>query len=119
MIQPYVFETDVLNWIDGDTIKLSKLYLIEDLAIGSVKNPVIGRLIGIDTPEHKQPYATEATEYARSLVPDGSRTLVRTVLVKGKLKDSFGRYFMVIYTPDGHDVNHALLVSGLAVPYVD
>lgn len=119
MIEPYIYYADILNWIDGDTIKLSRLYLFDDVIKGTEKHPVIGRLVGIDTPEIREPYATEATEYARSLAPDGSRTLVRTVKVKGKLTDSFGRYFMIIYTPQGHDINHALLVSGLAVPYVD
>lgn len=117
-MEPWLYYADIIRWIDGDTVEFV-LHIFGNHRMGTPEEPLTGRLIGIDTPERREPLFEEATEYANSLAPEGQRTLLRTVRVKNKLKDSFGRYFVIVYTPDYHNINESLLASGFAVPYVD
>lgn len=65
------------------------------------------RLHGIDTPERDQPYGKQAT---RAL--DG---LIKTkVYVVEKDTDRYGRLVGVLYTPEGLNVNLAMVCSGHA-----
>lgn len=117
-MEPYLYYADVIDWVDGDTVKFV-IDLGFDLTFGKTDKPLVGRLITIDTPERREPLFTEATEFAKAMAPEGATCFIRTVKVDGKLKDNFGRYFIIIYSLDGESINDALLASGLAVLYVD
>lgn len=117
-MEPYLYYADILDWVDGDTIKFV-IDLGFDLQFGKPERPLVGRLITIDTPERREPLFKEATEFAMDMAPEGATALIRTVKVDGKLKDPFGRYFVIVYSLAGESINDALLASGLAVLYQD
>jgi len=112
-LQPYLYFADVIRWVDGDTVELV-IDLGFDLTFGKEKKPITGRLVPIDTPEKKETNFVEAGEFSRHMAPEGSKALVRTVKVKDKLKDNFGRYFVIMYSLEGESINDALLAAGLA-----
>jgi endonuclease YncB( thermonuclease family) len=115
-LQPYLYLCDVLRWRDGDTVEMI-IDLGMDITLGKPERPAVGRLVVIDTPEKKEPNYIEAGEFARHMAPEGSKALVRTVKVNGKLKDNFGRYFVIMYSLEGDSINDALLAAGLAEIY--
>lgn len=117
-MEPWAYPAEVVEWIDGDTVKLI-LHTLPDERKGTKELPLYGRLIGIDAPDRREPLYYEAEEYANSLAPAGEITYVQIVLVKGKIKDSFGRYFTIVYTPTWKSINQSLLASGFASVYVD
>ena len=115
-MEPYLYYADVIRWVDGDTVELV-IDVGFDFTLGKPDKPAVGRLVPIDTPEKKEPNFIEAGDFARSMAPEGSKALVRTVKIKGKLKDNFGRYFVIMYSINGESINDALLASGLAEVY--
>jgi endonuclease YncB( thermonuclease family) len=117
-LNPYLYYADVIEWVDGDTLKFV-IDLGFDLTFGKPDKPLMGRLVTIDTPERKEANFVEATQFAKAMAPEGATALIRTIKVNGKLKDNFGRYFVNVYSLDGVLINDALLASGLAVPYED
>ena len=86
-------EHRVQRIVDGDTVYLK----------GGTKV----RLHGIDTPERDQPYGKQAT---RAL----DRLIGRTVYVVEKDTDRYGRLVGVLYTPEGVNVNEAMVCGGHA-----
>lgn len=114
----WAFPFEVTEWIDGDTVK-GILHTLLDERKGTKELPFYGRLLGIDAPDRREPLFYEAAEYADSLAPAGQIAFVRVVPVKGKIKDSFGRYFVEVYTPTWKSINQSLLASGFASVYVD
>jgi endonuclease YncB( thermonuclease family) len=90
--------------VDGDTIRVR---------VGAREEKV--RLIGIDTPEVGQCFATEATAAMRRLVLNreveltGDRTQTR--------RDIYGRLLAYVNLPSGVDVGRQLLQQGDAVVY--
>ena len=65
------------------------------------------RLHGIDTPERDQLYGTQATGNLNKLI--GGK-----VFVVEKDTDRYGRLVGVIYTPEGVNVNEAMVCNGSA-----
>ena len=86
-------EYRVSRVVDGDTIHMW----------GGTKV----RLYGIDTPERDQPYGTQATRNLNKLI--GGR-----VFVVERDTDRYGRLVGVIYTPEGVNVNEAMVCNGSA-----
>ena len=86
-------EHRVQRIVDGDTVYL--------------KDGTKVRLHGIDTPERDQPYGKQAT---RAL----DRLIGRTVYVVEKDTDRYGRLVGVLYTPEGVNVNEAMVCGGHA-----
>lgn len=117
-MEPYLYYADIIDWVDGDTVKFV-LDLGFDITFGKSQRPKVGRLVTIDTPERREPLFTEATNFAIEMAPEGATAFIRTVKVDDKLQDNFGRYFIIVYSLDGESINDALLASGLAVLYVD
>lgn len=94
--------------IDGDTVALAV-----DLG-NKVTWRESFRLMGIDTPEHGQPGAAEATARLTALLAAG---LARIETFK---PDKFGRWLADIYVnTDGGElfVNRVMVVEGMAVEY--
>lgn len=86
--------------VDGDTVRLR--------GIGPV------RLIGIDTPEThggRECFGPEATRYVERLLPPGAKVRYS---VGEEPRDRYGRLLVYLYTPDGTELNRALVVSGHA-----
>jgi micrococcal nuclease len=103
----------VLRVVDGDTI---------DVRIGGREERV--RLIGIDTPETKQPdrpvecFGPEATAFTESLLPEGTTVRIERDVVG---RDDFGRLLGYVYLVDGPDrsatfVNDEIIATGHATP---
>ncbi len=100
-------DTTVERVVDGDTIKVA--------SVGKV------RLIGIDTPETKDPrkpvecFGREAARRAEELM--GAGTAVRLVY-DAEREDRYGRTLAYVYRiDDGLFVNAALVVEGFAQAY--
>lgn len=79
--------------VDGDTIVLMDKTRV--------------RLHGIDTPERDQPYGKQATRALDALIET-------KVFVAEKDTDRYGRLVGVLYTPEGLNVNLAMVGSGHA-----
>jgi len=101
----------VVKVVDGDTL---------ELAVGDGESQVTRvRLWGVDTPElgrlgsgrANQPYALEASEYARGKA-QGQRIRVR--LERHQTRGKYGRLLAYVQLPDGSYLNEVLLVAGLA-----
>jgi micrococcal nuclease len=90
----------VVNIIDGDTI---------DVSIDAQVYRV--RYIGMDTPEHDQPFFSEATQANRRLVAGRDVILVKDV----SETDRFGRLLRYVYLQDGTFVNAELVRQGFAL----
>ena len=86
-------EHRVQRIVDGDTV-----YMRDGTKV---------RLHGIDTPERDQPYGKQATRNLDRLI--GSK-----VFVLEKDTDRYGRLVGVIYTPEGVNVNEAMVCNGSA-----
>ena len=86
-------EHRVKRIVDGDTVYM--------------KDGTKVRLHGIDTPERDQPYGKQAT---RNL----DRLIGGKVFVLEKDTDRYGRLVGVIYTPEGVNVNEAMVCNGSA-----
>ena len=86
-------EHRVQRIVDGDTV-----YMRDGTKV---------RLHGIDTPERDQPYGKQATRNLDKLI--GGK-----VFVLEKDTDRYGRLVGVIYTPDGVNVNEAMVCNGSA-----
>lgn len=99
----------VVEVVDGDTLVID---------FDGVAEPV--RLIGVDTPETRDPrrgpecYGAEATDYVRGLLPPGTRLeLTRDA----EPRDTYGRLLAYVSRAgDGLFVNLALLEGGYAEP---
>lgn len=92
-------EATVARVIDGDTIELA--------------NHDVVRLVGMDTPEHDQPYFNEATDALKSAV-EGK--VIRMEIDRTN-KDRYGRYLRYVYV-DGKFVNMEMVQNGFAFAYV-
>lgn len=97
-------EGTVIRVADGDTLTLA---VAEDSAVVTYRI----RLHGIDAPEKKQPYGTEATAFLRA------HTLNRTVRIDVTDTDRYGRLIGKVYR-DSIYLNKALVDTGLAWHYV-
>jgi micrococcal nuclease len=87
---------------DGDTIRLSGL------------GPV--RLIGIDTPEvygGVECFGREASEFAKGLLPVGTRVRYRVGVEE---RDRYDRLLAYVWLPDGRMLNRVLVERGYAQP---
>jgi micrococcal nuclease len=95
----------VARVIDGDTLKLSTGETV--------------RLIGVDTPETKDPrkpvqyFGKEATAFARQLVEGKSVRLA----YDQQRQDKYGRTLAYVYLEDGRFVNAEIIQQGYGFAY--
>ncbi|WPD24335.1 MAG: thermonuclease family protein [Candidatus Electrothrix scaldis] len=90
---------EVVNVADGDTINVRR-----------GKETVRIRLYGVDCPESRQKYGSEATEFARKLI------LGKKVRVEAVDTDQYGRTVGLVYV--GHKLlNRELIRAGCAWVY--
>ena len=67
------------------------------------------RLFGIDAPEKKQNYSDKSKQYLSELIQG------KTVRIKiQKVKDTYNRPVIWVYTSDGKEVNSEMLKAGMA-----
>jgi len=83
---------------DGDTVSV--------LRDGTTTVKI--RLNGIDCPEKKQPFGTRAKQFTSDLA------FGKTVKVKEKEKDRYGRTLGEVILPDGRSLNQELVRAGMA-----
>lgn len=91
------FKGKVVSVQDGDTI-----------GVMMFGKEVRVRLLHIDAPEKKQPYGAKAKIFLSDLV------FGKTVEVKYKSKDRYGRYLGEIFLPDGRNANKEIVKAGFA-----
>jgi endonuclease YncB( thermonuclease family) len=97
--QAFVIKAKVARIVDGDTL------------VARYKNRTDRvRLIGINTPEIGQCYATEATAAARSLAAGRKVRLIGDP-TQAK-RDRFGRLLAYVVLPNGHDLGRDLIRLG-------
>jgi len=110
----YVYEAEVIAWIDGDTVAL---HVTKDYDFGfhiTVSGHFEGhfRLLGVDTPERGHLNFREATAAARQMAPVGSKVFIRS-----HKTDKYGRYLADIVTSEGLNISNQLIALGLGKPY--
>lgn len=98
---------DVLQVVDGDTIKISELGTL--------------RLIGLDTPETKDPrkpvqcFGEEASKNATNLLA-GKKVYLEFDTTQGRI-DKYGRTLAYVYREDGYFYNLKAIADGYANEY--
>jgi micrococcal nuclease len=108
---PAGIDAEVVSVTDGDTITAR-------LDTGDTEKV---RLIGIDTPETKDPrtvvecFGTEASARTHALLPTGTAIRLETDVDR---RDRYGRFLAYVWrVGDGLFVNEALVKGGWAAPY--
>ena len=100
----------VVRVIDGDTLE-----------VRGPSGTEIVRLIGIDTPETKDPrgpvefFGQEATEFTRKAVEGKEVTLEKDPLVADR--DRYGRLLRYVYLPEGQCLNAEIVAQGYGHAY--
>ena len=89
----------VVKVLDGDSLRVARNGRIYEI-----------RLYGIDTPEHRQPYANQARKMSKRLL------LGKTVSVDPRDRDRYGRIVALVRS-EGRLVNRELVKYGLAWVY--
>lgn len=116
----YVYaNVTALDTYDGDTVYLDidKGFHDHRQSMNSVGRYTLSyRMLDIDAPEIR-PLATRVTgtaarDFLRAMI-NGRPLIVRTL----QDPDSFGRYLVDLWLPDGTNVNQTMLDAGHAVPY--
>ena len=105
MIPKYQYRAKIVRWVDGDTVDVDV-----DLGFRITTHQRL-RLLGVDTPERGQDGYHEATEFCKTVAPEGAEVVIRT-----EKSDSFGRYLAHIEV-FGRSVADGLLIKGLAKVY--
>ena len=95
------FSGRVVGIADGDTIDV----LRDNRAVRV-------RLHGIDCPERGQPFGRQARQFT------GSLAFGKTVDVRVRDTDRYGRFVAEVLLPDGKSLNRELVRAGLAWHYV-
>jgi endonuclease YncB( thermonuclease family) len=90
----------VIGVKDGDTIEI----LVNN-------KPVTVRLYGVDSPEKKQDFGTQAKNFTSQLV------FGKYISLNDKGKDRYGRTIGEIFLPDGKSLNKELVANGYAWYY--
>lgn len=96
------FPVTVVGINDGDTFT----------GLNNDKLQLTFRIYGIDAPEKKQAFGTQAKNYLSSLI------FGKRILVDVQSTDRYGRFVAYVYTPDGEDVSYLMLENGFAWHYV-
>ncbi|MEQ7128279.1 thermonuclease family protein [Actinopolymorpha sp. B11F2] len=102
--------SQVVDIVDGDTIKVSAGGAIETV-----------RLIGLDTPETRHPdkpvqcFGPEATTHARDLL-EGEQVRLETDATQGRL-DRYGRTLAYLWLRDGRLINETMISDGYGREY--
>lgn len=106
----YTYAAVLERVIDGDTVVVS---LSLGLDVWLIQQHM--RLAHINAPEMATPAGKAALAYLQSLVgPLPAQVTVHTVKDR---QDKYGRYLGVVVTPQGINVNEAMVQAGHAVPY--
>src|SRR4051794_39719644 len=106
------FDARILRVVDGDTFIAT--------TPGSAE-PVIVRVIGVDTPETVKPgapvacYGPQASAFTKHLLPAGAA--VRAAHEPGGDVDRFGRQLWDVWLPDGRFLESVLVAAGTARAY--
>ena len=90
----------VVKIADGDTLTL----------LTSSNEKIKVRLAGIDTPERKQPFGSEAKQALSELV------FQKKALIEVETKDRYGRTVGIVFV-DGQNINYELVKQGMAWVY--
>lgn len=110
----YTYYAEVVEVIDGDS------YVMDwDLGRRTWANGQHFRLAGYSCRERSMPGGPECRDHVASLMPAGSRVIIRSVKVDQDPADamSFERYVVHVQLSDGNDLGQLLVATGWAVPW--
>lgn len=96
------FQVKVVRISDGDTF----------VGINTDNLQIKFRIWGIDAPEKKQAYGSQAKDFLSSLI------FGKTVTVDVQKQDGWGRYLTHVYTADGSDISLEMIKNGYAWHYI-
>lgn len=114
MTKRYLYEAEVLNVVDGDTIDIRV-----DLGFRIYQQMRV-RLAGIDTEEKNSTNPDERALAMRAKVRVQELCSTRPMYLIETFKvDKYGRYLAKVFldTDDGTSINDVLVAEGLAVVY--
>ncbi len=94
------FRAKVVRIVDGDTIEV--------MGEGQPKRV---RFVGIDAPERKQPFGSQARQFV------GQKVFGKTVTIRSAGIDAYRRILGEVILADGRSLNQELVVNGLAWHY--
>lgn len=95
--------------VDMDfTGKLVRVHSGDKVSVMNGRKAMVVRLYGVDCPENGQPFSKEARLFTSETAFNND------VKVEFKRRDKYGRVIGEIILPDGRNLNHELLIEGLA-----
>ena len=106
----FEYRSEITSVYDGDTCRADI-----DLGFGVILRNQSLRIYGIDTPELSTKEGIDAREFARSLLPAGTKVVITTLK---DAKEKYGRYLAKIVLPDGSDFATVMVTSGHAKSYL-
>lgn len=104
----YEYEAVITSVHDGDTFRADV-----DCGFGIWRKNEVFRLEGINAPELGSTGGRAARDFARELMPVGSRVTIRT---RKDAREKYGRYLATVQCAEG-DVAESLIASGHAKPW--
>lgn len=116
----HVHRAIIIEWHDGDTVKLDTDQDYETF------NKGWHRLYGIDTPELKTPAGEEAKRFVQALAPVGTEVIIVSYKAKNAIptsgsKEKYGRWLVEIWLADGPaeapSLNRLILQRAQGVAY--
>lgn len=108
----YCYRAEYVRAVDGDTVDLNV-----DLGF-RVRKLIRVRILGLDTPELREPNGPEARLYAGALLSHGEDFPLRVVTYKDKT-DKYGRWLADITLADGDDFATVMREAGWVKPGSD
>ncbi len=108
----YDYWATVVSVHDGDTLTCDI-----DLGFSTWRRNQHLRLAGISALELSMPGGIEARDYLRSILPAGTRVMLRSYRAEADPSDvmSFDRYVVRVRLPNGPDLTDRLVLDGYAV----
>lgn len=107
----YTYRAEYVRAVDGDTVDLNV-----DLGF-RVRKLIRVRILGLDTPELREPNGPEARLYALALLSEqGEDFPLRVVTYKDKT-DKYGRWLAEIRLADGDDFATVMREAGYVKPH--
>lgn len=109
----YVREAEVLEWTDGDTLRVRIDQGYSNFCVQSI------RVWGLNCPESRSSDMAErergknAAAFARTLIPVGSFVMIKSIKTKrGVDAKTLGRYLGVVTMMDGRDYARVCIEAG-------
>ncbi len=105
----YEYRATILKHVDADTTRVNI-----DLGLDVTVRATI-RWANINAPEISTPEGEDALSALQTMLPEGSRCIIRTVKDR---REKYGRYLGTFILEDGTNMNIWMVDNGFATSYV-